>query len=105
MTASGTTPFRVEYAHEAIHHLRWLTASQRALVLDEVPRKLAHQPTLATRNRKLLRANDVAPWELRLGTLRVYFEVDPGRATVTIRAVGIKVRERVRIGGVEIELR
>jgi hypothetical protein len=49
--------------------------------------------------------NPLAPWELRIGRLRVYYDVQakPSRV-VTIRAVGIKERNRVRIGGKEIEL-
>jgi mRNA-degrading endonuclease RelE of RelBE toxin-antitoxin system len=97
--------FRVEYTLEAVGHLTGLTSHQRALVLDQVPRKLAHQPTLPTRNRKLLRANPVAPWELRIGDLRVYFDVEESPiAVVTVRAIGVKVRERVLIGDKEIDL-
>jgi len=97
--------YRVEYADAAVEHLRGLTAHQRAAVLDSVEVQLAHEPTLPTRNRKLLRANAVAPWELRIGATRVYFDVvDVPQAVVTVRAVGIKVRERVTIGGVEVDL-
>lgn len=74
------------------------------MVLDEVERKLEHQPTLPSRNRKLLRANPVAPWELRLGALRILrCELEPARV-VTVRAVGVKIRERVWIGGEEVDL-
>jgi len=46
-----------------------------------------------------MRPNPIAPWELRIGTLRVYYEVgeDP-EPRVKILAVGVKERERVRIG-------
>lgn len=49
--------------------------------------------------------NPVALWELRIGRLRVYYDVQvkPARV-VTIRAVGIKERDRVRVVGKEIEL-
>lgn len=97
--------FRVEYTTEAMGHLAALTAHQTAVVLDEVERKLRHQPTLPARNRKLLRANPVAPWELRIGELRVYFDVEESpAAVVTVRAIGLKVRERVFIGGKETDL-
>jgi hypothetical protein len=77
-----------------------LTAHQRAKLLDTVERSLTHQPTLASRNRKLLRANSVAPWELRIGQLRVYFDVSARpMPVVTVRAVGVKIREQVFIGG------
>ena len=65
-------------------------------------------PTLLsvpTRQRKVLRANAVAPWELRIGDLRVYYEVkDDGERVVVVKAVGVKERNRVLIGGEEVEL-
>jgi mRNA-degrading endonuclease RelE of RelBE toxin-antitoxin system len=46
-----------------------------------------------------MRPNPLAPWELRIGTLRVYydFENSPERV-VFVRAIGIKERNNVRIG-------
>ena len=97
--------FQIEYTPEAMDHLAGLRAHEAALVLDNVERKLTHEPTMPSRNRKLLRANPVAPWELRLGTLRVYFDVafEPA-PVVTVRAVGVKIRERVWVGGKEVDL-
>jgi hypothetical protein len=42
-----------------------------------------------------MRPNPVAPWELRIGDLRVYYEVkgEP-QLTVTILAIGIKERDQ-----------
>ena len=46
-----------------------------------------------------MKPNPVAPWELRVGNARVYSDGVAGpRAVVTIRAIGVKHRERVRIG-------
>jgi mRNA-degrading endonuclease RelE of RelBE toxin-antitoxin system len=94
----------VEYAEQAVRHLRDFAARDRTIILDAVVRQLTHEPTVPTRNRKLLRANAIAPWELRIGSIRVYFEVQDTLAIVTVRAVGVKVRERVLIGGVEVDL-
>jgi mRNA-degrading endonuclease RelE of RelBE toxin-antitoxin system len=97
--------YRIEYTEDALEHLAKLTVRQANTVLDAVSVRLAHQPTVPTRNRKLLRANALAPWELRIGHLRIYYDVeDPPLAIVTIRAVGIKVRACVFIGGEEVEL-
>jgi mRNA-degrading endonuclease RelE of RelBE toxin-antitoxin system len=98
--------YRIEYAAEAEDHLRTLTARDAVTVLDTVPRQLSHEPLVRTRNRKPLESNPVAPWELRVGHLRVYFDVEeePERV-VKIRAVGRKDRNRVLIGGQEVELR
>lgn len=97
--------YRIEYSPETDAHLRALTARQRTLVFDAVDYQLAYQPLIETRNRKPMRPNPVAPWELRIGTLRVYYDVaDTPEPTVFIRAVGIKYRNRVMIGGEEIAL-
>ena len=72
--------------------------------MDKVDAQLVHQPTVVTRNRKQLQPSFLARFELRSGHLRVYYEVDEENAVVEIRAVGIKDRKRVFIGGEEIDL-
>jgi hypothetical protein len=58
-----------------------------------------------TRNRKPMRPNPLAGWELRRGNLRAYYDVEEGTArAVSIRAVGVKLRNVVHIGGEEIQL-
>ncbi len=97
--------YHIEYSPAAEDHLRALTARQRAIVFDVVDKQLAHQPGVETRNRKPMRPNPMAPWELRVGDLRVYYDVveEPDKV-VTVVAVGVKDRSRVLIGGKEIEL-
>lgn len=81
-------------------HLEVLTTGQRSTVLDAIERQLTNEPSKETRNRKPLRPNPIAPWELRVGELRVFYEVSEGPpALVRILAVGAKVRETLRIGG------
>jgi mRNA-degrading endonuclease RelE of RelBE toxin-antitoxin system len=98
-------PYRIAYSPESEEHLRHLAARQRATVFDTVDEQLAHQPGVETRNRKPMRPNPIAPWELRIGTVRVYYDIaeDP-EPMVTVLAIGIKVRDRVRIGGEEVDL-
>jgi len=51
-----------------------------------------------------MRPNPVAPWELRIGILRVYYEIEAAEAVVRILAVGVKERDVVRIGREVIKL-
>ena len=97
--------FRIEYALATISHLKALTARQQSIVLDGVARYLAVDPMVETRNRKPMRPNPLAPWELRLGDLRVYFDVviEP-EPVVVVLAVGVKERKAVRIGKAVINL-
>lgn len=91
--------YRIEYSPETEEHFRVLTARQQSIVLDTVEKQLQYQPTVETRNRKPMRPNPVAPWELRIGDLRVYYDVeDEPEHVVYIRAVGIKKRNKVKIG-------
>jgi mRNA-degrading endonuclease RelE of RelBE toxin-antitoxin system len=98
-------PYRIEYSPETDQHLRALTARQRATVFDAADEQLAHQPSVETRHRKPMRPNPLAPWELRVGELRVYYDVEeePDRL-VTVLAIGVKDRSRIFIGGEEVEL-
>jgi mRNA-degrading endonuclease RelE of RelBE toxin-antitoxin system len=46
----------------------------------------------------------LAPWELRVGEMRVFYDVEERpKAVVIITAVGIKERDRILIAGRVIE--
>ena len=52
-----------------------------------------------------MRPNPLAPWELRIGSLRVYYDIqEQPSPRVMIVAVGKKVRNRVTIAGEEFTL-
>ena len=75
------------------------------MVFDAVDEQLADQGAVETRNRKPMRPNPLAPWELRVGELRVYYDVEEEpEKLVTVLAIGVKDRSRVIIGGEEVEL-
>ena len=97
--------YRIDYSPDAVDHLRALPVREQRNLVDAVDEQLADQPTVETRNRKPMRPNPIAPWELRVGRLRVYYEVqeepDP---VVRVLAVGVKDRNVVRIAGEEIAL-
>ncbi len=97
--------FRIEYAPATIAHLKTLTARQQSIALNGVASYLSVDPMVETRHRKPMRPNPLAPWELRLGNLRVYFDVviEP-EPVVVVLAVGVKERNAVRIGKAVINL-
>jgi mRNA-degrading endonuclease RelE of RelBE toxin-antitoxin system len=98
-------PFDIEFAPEVEEHLQALTARQRTIAFDVIDNQLTHEPTVETRNRKPMRPNPLAPWELRVQNMRVYYDVElePG-ARVIVLAIGVKDHNRILIGGKEIEL-
>jgi len=67
--------------------------------------QLRDEPLRETRNRKLLRPNPMAAWELRVGPLRIFYEVDAEEAdVVNVLAIGIKTGNRLFIAGEEMRI-
>jgi mRNA-degrading endonuclease RelE of RelBE toxin-antitoxin system len=84
-------PYRIEYSSETEEHLRALTARERSIVFDNVDKQLVYEPAVETRNRKPMRPNPLAPWELRVESLRVYYDiVEEPEQVVTVLAIGVK---------------
>ena len=82
--------FTIRFADVVVEHLDRLRAVDRATVLDSI------EP---------LRPNPLAPWELRVGSLRVFYEVVPTEpGVVWVLAVGKKVRNVLRVGKREVKL-
>jgi mRNA-degrading endonuclease RelE of RelBE toxin-antitoxin system len=97
--------YTIEFAESVREQLRELTARQRATIFDSIERQLVHEPLTETKNRKPLRPNPIAPWELRIGSIRVFYEVafdEPD--IVRILAVGQKKGNKLLIAGKEVEL-
>jgi mRNA-degrading endonuclease RelE of RelBE toxin-antitoxin system len=98
-------PHEIILAPSVEEHLVDLSARQRRVVLDGIKTYLTYEPLVETRNRKPLRPNSLAQWELRLGELRAYYRVSTGTdRRVEVVAVGIKRREQVWIGGEKVTL-
>jgi mRNA-degrading endonuclease RelE of RelBE toxin-antitoxin system len=97
--------YEIAFADSVKAHLQVLTARQRGTVLEAIEHQLTNEPLIETRNQKPLRPNPIAPWELRVGSLRVFYDVSEGTPpTVRVLAVGVKDRTVLRIGGQEIQL-
>jgi mRNA-degrading endonuclease RelE of RelBE toxin-antitoxin system len=97
--------YTIQFARSVKEQLKALSARQRATILRAIEVNLSEEPQRETRNRKPLRPNPVAPWELRVGNLRAFYDVAPGaEATVSVLAIGIKRGERLTIGGEEVKL-
>ncbi len=90
--------YQIKLSAETEGHLRALSSRRQSAVLDAMREQLSHEPDVATRNRKSMRPNPLASWELRVGEVRVYYDVDDDKRIVYILAVGIKIRNQVRIG-------
>jgi hypothetical protein len=96
------------YAAAVKQHLRVIEAKYHSLIQSEVETQLLSAPTVETRNRKPLQRPTAfgADWELRFGLenrFRVFYQVDAENREVRVLAVGVKDRNRLLIGGEEVE--
>lgn len=70
--------YEVVLAPEAARVYRSLSASRRAEVRDAVERHLRHEPTRVSKNRiKRLRGLSQPQYRLRVGEVRVFYDVTP----------------------------
>jgi mRNA-degrading endonuclease RelE of RelBE toxin-antitoxin system len=96
--------FAIELSPGAREHLKALRKRDQQIIVDAMAVQLIQQPNEPTRNRKRLADNKLAPWELRVGDFRVFYDIDLPEERVVILAIGHKVHDSLRIGGEEIEL-
>jgi len=62
----------VEYTIDAIEDLKFYRKHERQLIVDQIDEQLSHEPSHETRNRKRLRPNRVAEFELGITKFRVF---------------------------------
>ncbi len=96
--------YSIEYTPKAAQDLKWFKKREQKIILDGIDENLCYEPTIETRNRKHMRSNDVAEWELRLGDFRILYNVDEIVRIVEIQRVGEKRGNRFFVRGREGEI-
>ena len=88
--------FTIEYAKGVAEDLKSIRAYERTQILDGIDKQLLHEPSVQTRNRKIL-VGLIPPWEynepvweLRIGEYRVFYDVDEESSLVIVRAIRYK---------------
>ncbi len=96
--------FRIVFTPEALEDIRHFRKRDQRRIIEGIENQLIHQPTQETRNRKKLRPNRVAEWELRVDKFRIFYDLDEAGEVVKIEAVGYKKGSRLFIHGEEYSL-
>jgi mRNA-degrading endonuclease RelE of RelBE toxin-antitoxin system len=101
--------YTLAFADEVTKHLRAIDSQFHALIREKIGEQLRFQPAAETTNRKPLRqpAPFAATWEIRFGPdnrFRVLYDIDEEARVVQIMAIGEKQKERLFIGGEEVQL-
>ena len=91
--------YAIRYIQAALDDLKTFRKHEQQLILEGILDQLSYEPTLETRNRKPLRPNPTAAWELRLGAIRVLYNVDQDIQIVEIQRVGEKHRNMIFFRG------
>jgi mRNA-degrading endonuclease RelE of RelBE toxin-antitoxin system len=102
-------PFSLIFDPEVKRHLRAIEAKHHSLIHAAIHEQLLFEPETETRNRKPLQQPAAlgATYELRFGPdnrFRVFYAVAKEDREVRILAIGVKDRNRLVIGGEEVEL-
>jgi mRNA-degrading endonuclease RelE of RelBE toxin-antitoxin system len=92
----------VRFVRSAEDDLAWYRKTEQQLIYDTTIRLLRHEADVETKKRRRLRSNPLAPWELRLGKYRVFYEV--AGDVVRILAVGHKEHDQLFVRGVRVKL-
>ena len=91
--------FEVVFSFSALHDLRALRKYEQQIVMDGIYSQLLNEPARETSNRKRMRSNGVANWEMRVGRYRVFYEVEEQARIVTVLAVGFKIGNQLFVRG------
>ena len=102
--AGHTMKFSIEFSIRARENLEGMRKRDQQIVVDAIEGHLADQPDRTSRKRKQLEENPLAPWELRVSDLRVFYDIHADKGTVVIVAIGHKTHDELFIGGERIDL-
>lgn len=97
--------FNLSFNANGNDDLKFLKKADQALIMDAIKEQLSNEPLQETRNRKPLRPNQLASWELRVaGAFRVFYDVEEENQEVVIKAIGWKDHNKLYLRGKEHKL-
>ena len=96
--------FKITYTHSARLDILTFRKQEQTMIADRIEEHLVHQPNIETRNRKRLRPNQTARWELRAGDYRVLYDVDETEKKVEVKLIGRKVGAGLLVRGQEYQI-
>lgn len=95
--------FDVTLVPSAEGDLDHYTAFEQRIIMKALSTFLSVDADVASRRRKQLRPNPVAPWELRIGPFRAFYEVVESRR-VRVLAIGHKKHNDLFMRGEKVDL-
>lgn len=96
--------FELIFTKSALKDLTYFRKSGQVLIVENTEKHLVYEPLVETKNRKPLRPNDLAKWELRIQKYRVFYDADAEEMSVKIKIVGWKKHNVLYIRNREFKL-
>src|SRR5262245_60626532 len=84
--------FEIKLTDGAIEDLEIFSKSEQKKILEGLESQLTLDAAQENDDRKRLQSGGLAEWEVRLGNVRVFYDVDIQTGTVKIEAVGKRFR-------------
>jgi mRNA-degrading endonuclease RelE of RelBE toxin-antitoxin system len=85
--------YKIDIRDVAYDELQAIKPFYRRRIIQSIDQQLVHEPTVETKNRKVLTGfqpsfeHEEPIWELRIGEYRVYYDVNEGLQCVTVRSI------------------
>jgi len=83
--------------------LHYFKAYEQRMITAAIKVHLRQDAEIESNHRKQLRPNPLAPWELKIGTYRAFYEIEQPQ-TVKVVAVGYKEHNDLFIRGKKVQL-
>jgi mRNA-degrading endonuclease RelE of RelBE toxin-antitoxin system len=96
--------YTLDITEDANEDLSYYRAFERKMITDEILVQLVDQPEVETHSRRSLRDNPIARWELKVGKVRIFYEIDTDEKFVTVVSVGHKEHNVLYIRGKVVHL-
>lgn len=95
--------YNIEVEQSANGDLNYYDKFNQTIIVKAILEYLQKDANIETRKRKQLRHNILAPWELRVGKYRVFYEITANQI-VKILAIGHKEHNELYIRGRKVEI-
>jgi len=95
---------KISFTESALEDLKVFARKDQTSILKKIEEQLTHEPAKQTRNRKPLRPNSLASWELRNRDFRVFYDLEDDGKSVKVKAIGRKDHEKLIVRGKEYDL-
>ena len=95
--------FKIGFIHSTSGDLKCFRIYEQRIIIEGIKRYLREDADIESKRRKQLNPNELAPWELKIGNYRVFYDFE-GDSVVKIIAIGFKYHKELYIRGRRVTL-